>query len=931
MTTEVINIQIREDGSRVVARNIEGIGKAADRTVSPLSGLKSLLAGLVSAAAVAQVARYADEYTNLQNRLRLVTTSTANLKKVTSELLSISNQTRSDFTATGELYARLASSTKELGLSQRQLLNFTKQVNQAIVLSGASAQEAAGGLRQLAQGLASGVLRGDELNSVMENFPKVAQIIAEGMGKSVGQIRALGAEGKITADIIIDAFDKAGASLDADFGKTVPTLSQAFTVLKNNFVSFIGRMNEASGITATISGLLLGLANNLDVILPILTAVGAAVAAAFVPALIARFAAALKALWVLVAANPFTALLAVIAGVTAAVYGMRDSIKLGIDDTTTLGDLMRSIWENLTGVVRSVANAITDVLKSSAPGWSRTVEGSVKKQESLWIRVPRTVLQVFDAIGFIIRGTMQAVAAVVMKVIDNIIDNFKLLGSAVQDAMSGDFAGMAAKLANNKSAFADVGAAWGEAMAGAAQDQMSGGLEAWLDKRLARAQEIAKARTAETDGELGGGGGGGSPAGTGKGAKTKKDNSLDQLKSALRGVLDQASPVEAAQRQLADAQKVLNDARAQGLITKEQAAKAEEQLMFIMRAELDPLKALNEQIDESTTLLGMSNEQRQIEQQMLEYGRQLKEQGLVVGQEELDQLRAKLTVEQELARIAAVRDQLEQETIGAQQRNIADMMTAYEQLKETTSTDDFNFMNRLLGGSLDETQAAFDASMEQFQSYYGIVDQLRQRDLISEQQASEAKKALHAQEMDMRVSQVQTGLTAISGLMSSHNKTAFRIGQAAAIANATITGIQMAMNAYESASKIPYVGWILGPLAAAGAAAAAAAQVSQIRSQQPPAYRTGGTYTIGGHGGTDSQTVALRGTPGEQISINTPHQANAMARVERMMMEDRRRGGNGDVHLGGITVVQTGRPDNKTPEQNARQMRRAAESMLEAR
>lgn len=924
MTTEVINIQVREDGSRVVARNIEGIGKAADRTVSPLSGLKSLLAGLVSAAAVAQVARYADEYTNLQNRLRLVTTGTANLKKVTSELLSISNQTRSDFTATGELYARLASSTKELGLSQRQLLNFTKQVNQAIVLSGASAQEAAGGLRQLAQGLASGVLRGDELNSVMENFPKVAQIIAEGMGKSVGEIRKLGAEGKITADIIIDAFDKASASLDADFGTTVPTLSQAFTVLKNNFVSFIGKMNEASGFTATISGLLLGLANNLDVILPMLTAVGVAIATAFVPALIARFAGALKALWLLVAANPFTALLAVIAGVAAAVYGMRDSIKLGIDDATTLGDLLRSIWENLTEVVRSVANAITDVLQEAAPRWAGAVEGSVEKQESLWIKVPRTVLRVFDAIGFIIRGTMQAIAAVVMKVIDNIIDNFKLLGSAVQDALAGDFAGMAAKLTNGKSDFADVGAAWGKAMASAAEDQMKGGLEAWLDKRLARAQEISKARTAESEGQLGGGSGA-TGTGTGKGAKGKKDNSLEQLKSSLRGVLDQASPVEAAQRQLADAQNVLNAAVEKGLITKDQAAKAEEQLMFIMRAELDPLKALNEQIEESSKLLEMSNEQRQIEQQVLEYGRQLKEQGLEVGQKELDQLRAKLTVEQELARIASIRDQLEQETIGARQRNIADMMTAYEQLKETTSTDDFNFMNRLLGGSLDETQSAFDASMEQFQNYYSIVDQLRQRDLISEQQASEAKKALQQQEMDMRVAQVQNGLQAITGLMSSHNKTAFRIGQAAAIANATITGIQMAMNAYESASKIPYVGWLLGPLAAAGAAAAAAAQISQIRAQQPPAYRTGGTYTIGGHGGVDSQTVALRGTPGEQISINTPRQANAMDRVEQMMREERSRG-RGDVNMN-LTVVQQGRPDNRTPEHNAREMRKQAERM----
>lgn len=932
MTTEVINIQIREDGSRVVARNIEGIGKAADRTVSPLSGLKSLLAGLVSAAAVAQVARYADEYTNLQNRLRLATTSTANLKKVTAELLSIANQTRSDFTSTGELYARLASSTKELGLSQRQLLNFTKQVNQAIVLSGASAQEAAGGLRQLAQGLASGVLRGDELNSVMENFPKVAQIIAEGMGKSVGQIRALGAAGKITADIIIDAFDRASASLDADFGTTVPTLSQAFTVLKNNFVSFIGRMNEASGITATISGLLLGLANNLDVILPILTAVGAAVATAFVPALIAQFAAALKGLWLLVAANPFTALLAVIAGVTAAVYGMRDSIKLGIDDTTTLGDLMRSVWEDVGGFIASVAGFAMDTWGMANDDMAASSKDSTEKQEAWWLKLLRTAATVFDSIGWLVRGTFAGIAAVASKVISNIADNLSALGRAMAAGMKGDFGEMTKQLLSGKSNFEGVGAAWGKAFSDAAQSQISGGLEAWLNDRIARAQEIGAARTAAGDG---------TPSATGtpprpKPTPTPVDSSaareaaeaLKQLQSALRSVLDEANPMEAAQRRLTEVQNTLNDAVKAHLITEDAAADAYDRIADKMEAQLHPLAELNRQLDENARLAGLSNEQRQIEARLLDYTRQLKDAGKKVNEEELAQLRARITAEQQLNAIMSARDQLEASSQAGVAASVQTQIEAYSQLKDATSTDDFNFLNRLLGGTLDDTQAAFDASMEQFQTYYGLVDQLRQKDLISEQLASEAKKALHQQEMDMRVSQVQNGLTAITGLMKSQNKTAFRIGQAAAIANATITGVQMAMNAYESASKIPVIGWLLGPLAAAGAAAAAAAQISQIRAQQPPAYRTGGEYTVGGYGGTDSQTVAFRATPGERVSINTPSQANAMERIERMMREQD--GGRRSSITQNLTIIQQGKPNNQTSRQEARQVFNAGRKLVKA-
>src|SRR3546814_13496385 len=110
---------------------------------------------------------------------------------------------------------------------------------------------------------------------------------------------------------------------------------------------------------------------------------------------------------------------------------------------------------------------------------------------------------------------------------------------------------------------------------------------------------------------------------------------------------------------------------------------------------------------------------------------------------------------------------------------------------------------------------------------------------------------------DLRTSDA---LGAASGLMKSNSKEAFRIGQAAAIGQAIVNTYTAATAAYQSAAAIPYVGWILGPVAAAGAIAAGMAQVSAIRSQQMPAYRTGGTYTIGGSGGIASQVVSFRGT-----------------------------------------------------------------------
>lgn len=942
MTTERIDIVVREDGSRVVKRNIKDIGTAADGAGRSLDAMKGILVGLVTGGLITGLIRMADAYTNIQNKLRLVTTGTENLARVTKELQGIANSTRSDFEATSELYARLANSSKELGVGQKQLLAFTKTLNQAIVLSGASAEEAAGGIRQLAQGMASGTLRGDELNSVMENFPKVADIIAQGLGVTRGELRAMGAQGKITAKDIIEAFQKAEKAVNDDFGQTVPTVSQSLTVLRNNFMAWVGDANQALGITEGLSKMLMFISANLSTIIPLLLGVGAAMVVVWgasqlaalggIVGMVMRLGGAVKSLWLLMAANPFTALLAVIAAVGVALYAMRDSIKLGIDDTTTLGDLMRSVWEDVGGFIASVAGFAMDTWGMANDDMAASSKDSTEKQEAWWLKLLRTAATVFDSIGWLVRGTFAGIAAVASKVISNIADNLSALGRAMAAGMKGDFGEMTKQLLSGKSNFEGVGAAWGKAFSDAAQSQISGGLEAWLNDRIARAQEIGAARTAAGDG---------TPSATGtpprpKPTPTPVDSSaareaaeaLKQLQSALRSVLDEANPMEAAQRRLTEVQNTLNDAVKAHLITEDAAADAYDRIADKMEAQLHPLAELNRHLDENARLAGLSNEQRQIEARLLDYTRQLKDAGKKVNEEELAQLRARITAEQQLNAIMSARDQLEASSQAGVAASVQTQIEAYSQLKDATSTDDFNFLNRLLGGTLDDTQAAFDASMEQFQTYYGLVDQLRQKDLISEQLASEAKKALHQQEMDMRVSQVQNGLTAITGLMKSQNKTAFRIGQAAAIANATITGVQMAMNAYESASKIPVIGWLLGPLAAAGAAAAAAAQISQIRAQQPPAYRTGGEYTVGGYGGTDSQTVAFRATPGERVSINTPSQANAMERIERMMREQD--GGRRGSITQNLTIIQQGKPNNQTSRQEARQVFNAGRKLVKA-
>ena len=259
-------------GARAVRNELQGVENAADRV---RRNIAAAFAFIGASALIRSLSGVADAYTNVQNRLRTVTSGQQELADVTSELFAISNRTRVAFEATAELYARVGLAARDLGLSQRQTLQFTESLNQAVQLSGASAAEAQAGLIQLSQGLASGALRGDELNSVLEQLPVVADVIADSLGVTRGQLRELGADGRITADIVIDAFAQAREELEDRFGQAVPTLSQAFVVLQNNVFQAVGAFDQAAGITAGLSTVILALAENLDTAAVAAAALGA--------------------------------------------------------------------------------------------------------------------------------------------------------------------------------------------------------------------------------------------------------------------------------------------------------------------------------------------------------------------------------------------------------------------------------------------------------------------------------------------------------------------------------------------------------------------------------------------------------------------------------------------------------------------------------
>lgn len=218
------------------ARSMNGAGNAARAAGAAFAALG---AGQVAR----EIVRLTDAFKSMQGSLALVSASTGAASQAFSELLGMANNTGSSLESTVALYTRLANATKGVGYSQEQLLNVTDAINKAFVVSGATAQEASNAAIQLSQGLAAGALRGEELNSVMEQGPRITRALADYLGVTNGQIRAMAAEGKITAEVVTNALLRSLSSLNEELDRMPRRFEQASTALKNNFLAAVGQVD----------------------------------------------------------------------------------------------------------------------------------------------------------------------------------------------------------------------------------------------------------------------------------------------------------------------------------------------------------------------------------------------------------------------------------------------------------------------------------------------------------------------------------------------------------------------------------------------------------------------------------------------------------------------------------------------------------------
>lgn len=258
--------------SRDTRTALAEVSAQLNETKAAAMGLGGAFAG---AFATQQLISYADTWTQLNSRLKLASSSAEEFTQNQRVLMDISQRTGTSVEANTNMFSRMSSSLKQLGYTASDTAKVTELVATTLRLSGAGASEASAVITQFGQSMASGVLRGDEFNSIMENGGRFAQALADGLGVNVGQLRAMAEAGQLTANTVMPALLGQLSKVRAEGAQMGATVAASAQRVENAFMAWVGGANQASGATSSLAGGLDSLAENID---SVASAAGALVA-----------------------------------------------------------------------------------------------------------------------------------------------------------------------------------------------------------------------------------------------------------------------------------------------------------------------------------------------------------------------------------------------------------------------------------------------------------------------------------------------------------------------------------------------------------------------------------------------------------------------------------------------------------------------------
>ena len=409
------------DGKEKVSELNAELAKTGDKAEEAAGGLGkigTLLAGFASVSFAKSLLDTADAMQSINSQVRQVTSSETEYLSVQRQLLEVANNTRASLESTSSPYVSTSRALKDYGYTQQEILQFTEATNNAMAIGGVQAEQQAAALLQLSQALGSGVLQGDEFKSIAEAAPILLDTIAEYMGKSRAEIKKLGSEGELTADVLFKAISGASEKFGEQAAKMPMTMGQALTVFQNNWQSMISRLLNDSGAMSGIASIIKLIADNLNLVVPIMAGFAVAVTAA---------TAQVIGLNVAMLANPFGLSAGAIGAVIGLIAQFGDQIDIFGGGWSNLLDVIQAVWQTITETIGAAIEEIkawfggvTDWLHQNVGGWS-----------ALFSRVMSTIATVVGAYVNAYINTFATGWMLIKEAANNMPQFFANLGKAI--------------------------------------------------------------------------------------------------------------------------------------------------------------------------------------------------------------------------------------------------------------------------------------------------------------------------------------------------------------------------------------------------------------------------------------------------------------------------------------------------------------------
>ncbi len=737
MTTENIIIQIREDGTRVVIRNVREIGEAAKKSEDGINSLKRALGALAGALAFNQIREWMDIWTRATGLVNIFTKSLAETNLVMEKLYQIAQDTRQPINDVVKTFHQMSVSARALGASQNQLLAVTELVGKAFAIQGTPTNVAKAGLLQLGHAFSEGLVRGRQFNSLLIEMPRVLEIAAkhiEGANGSLAKLRQMMLSRELTSKALFDALVKGSKELDELFDRSGKTMSQAFTIGENAIIRYIGETDKAYGISQKFFDLFKFGANNINDLAKGFTIL----ASPFIVLGIIKLAEALygasKAMMAFAVANPFTAALLALTTLVTALTLYRDQIIINQQEQITLGDYMRATWqmakEFASDAIIWIADIWNDKTNIIAIGFTliiRSLKAVINEAIGLTIGLYDSMIAIFNklpaALGDLFFKGMNYAVEAVENGLNRIVNGFNAIAAFAGvdqianiqlGRISNTFEGKASELGT------DVKKAFESALSidyiSNAIDKATGTVSLAFNSLNERAQKFAIARREEARKqalERAAASGGMDTLGEGEDFSHGDNKAVNKLENQLRALLNRIEPARGALLEMAKAEDVLNKSVSKGLINTAEKSHYLNVLKLHYQDIIDPMGAYFRELNKEIDYLKLNNKERLIEETVNKEVMSLRKKGIVLTETEISKIRESNIALHEAKAVAQERQSIYDQTIGLQEKYNNSIKASTQLFDQgSLSAQQYNKAVREIRIALLEGKDDFDSGIE---------------------------------------------------------------------------------------------------------------------------------------------------------------------------------------------------------------------------